>query len=341
MAHPDPIENFPEIFPRGTITVEGEPHTFVVQNYEDGTSHTKYVYGIDKAPVDRVETVTGTVRGSPYVFDKGVDYQVVDDDGDGEPDAIDWDVGGEQPDDNTEFEVTYVAESVISRYTDAHDDVLNETDVKVDEVIKSSQINNASGDDLDRIGEIFGDLGRRRGRTDTEYRVFLKSIVQSFKGRGTVPGIRFAVASGLALDADDIDIDEDFVNVEYQIILSEWTSHSGSVIEDLADLADPSGVELSGITYQIDEERVEFDDTVSITADVTFTDGVGANDTVSVDGSSVLTSDTMAVDDTVALNDSVVPTTDTVGMRDTVVLADARPVEWGTNWSDLYWSENS
>lgn len=80
-----------------TTTAVDEEHT-----YQDGTS----IYGLNRAPV-----VPGSVANvedeSGDQYEKGTDYEVVDDTGDGEPDAIDWSIGGATPDDGETFYVDY------------------------------------------------------------------------------------------------------------------------------------------------------------------------------------------------------------------------------------------
>jgi hypothetical protein len=170
---------------------------------------------------------------------EGTDYQVLNDS------TIDFGVGGDDPDPGTEFEVTYVCQPVIERYLGSHDAEVLVTDDRISDAIRSHQVSEASGSDLDRIGSLFGELGKRRGRTDPEYRTFLRSIVQSFKGRGTVPGLKFAIAAGVGTDPENIIIQEDFDEVGYSIRIENVdTSFIFGVIADLAQLADPSGVEL-------------------------------------------------------------------------------------------------
>lgn len=111
--------------------------------------------------------------------------------------------------------------------------------------------------DLDRIGAYFGQLGKRRGRSDNDYRAYLKSIVQSFSGRGTIDGIKFAVSSGFggAVDAEDIIIDEDFVKNEYDIEINDFGDTSDINVEtvnEMAELADPSGVKLRLLNFGFD-----------------------------------------------------------------------------------------
>lgn len=112
-------------------------------------------------------------------------------------------------------------------------------------VLASHRITEASGDDLDRIGRLYGTLGRRRGRGDGEYRRYLTSLVQTFRGRGTTQGIQFAVSAGVGADyVSDVEIEEHPEALEYSLRITEWASHSGIDVRYLSDLADPSGVEL-------------------------------------------------------------------------------------------------
>lgn len=282
------VDRLPTVVPRDIVREENEDHEFTVLNYEDGTSSTKYVYILDKAPISRVERVEGIVDGFEFTFVEGTDYTVIDDDGDGELDSIDFSIGGTDPDDNSVFHVTYVAESVISRYTDAHDDDLATVIVDLEQVIESHQIDSATGRNLDRIGSLFGELGRRRDRGDEEYRALLKSIVQSFKGRGTIPGMKFAIAVGIGTDPDNIEIREDFEQAGYEIVIDESveTDFVSSVVNDMAELADPSGVDLlSAPIIVLEGEDVIVDETGTRVVEEKL--GLGAN-VLTLDGESVL-----------------------------------------------------
>jgi len=143
-------------------------------------------------------------------------------------------------------------DSVFRRYVDAFDEeVEEEYEDAIIEIKLSRQIDNAEGDNLDRLGRLFGPIGRRRSRKDDEYRTYLRSIVPVFSGRGQKHAIRNAVAAALAIDVDDVTIDEDFENVEYTIVLTDWPDHAGTTIEDIADIADASGVRQSDTRYEI------------------------------------------------------------------------------------------
>jgi hypothetical protein len=287
MAFGNTIEQFPRQTPDSDIIVEDEAHEFVVLEYDDSTTSTQYTYVLDKAPVKDVRSVTGQYNGSTVEFTKGTDYQVIDDDADGDVDTIDWDVGGRQPDDNTEFEATYVCEPIISRYLESHDAEVDTTDAFINSAIVSHQVDKASGKNLNRIGALFGELGKRRGRSDPEYRTFLKSIVQSFSGRGTVPGLKFAIAAGVGTDPENVTISEDFTEVGYSIqIEGVDTSFLTGVISDLADLADPSGVELlAPPVVVLPAGEIEFETPGSQV--VSSTEGLGSG-TLTLDGDSQL-----------------------------------------------------
>ena len=294
--------HFPDVLPLGTVRTT-DTHTFTVIEHDDGSTTTEYVYQLDKAPIERVDDVTGIVQGQTQGFVEGDDFVVVDSNGDGELDAVDFSVGGRSPDANTQFEVTYVAESILSRYVDAHHKSATTLEPRLEELHNSHQIDNATKEDLDRIGALFGDLGKRRNRDDEEYRAFLKSIVQSFRGRGTKPGMRFAIAAGLGLDltkskyrdddgnidlSDYIIIEEDFEQVGYEIrIETDDTTFLSSAVNDMAELADPSGVALLSPPIIVLDGETALIATTQESTVVDETVGLGG-DLLTLDGSSTL-----------------------------------------------------
>jgi len=138
-------------------------------------------------------------------------------------------------------------EKKISKYVEAHQEEVDGYVDDITEIIKSRHVDEAETiDDLEQIGALFGELGRRRERDKEEYRTFLKSIVQSFQGRGTKPGMEFAVAAGINAEPKNVTIKEDFQNLEYTIQLDDVDDEFvSSAVNDMATLADPSGVELA------------------------------------------------------------------------------------------------
>lgn len=142
-------------------------------------------------------------------------------------------------------------DSTFAKYIRAHDEKFTAFDEDIIDVILSRQINNAKGTNLDRIGQIFGELGRRRGRSDTDYRNNLRSIVESFKGRGTKPGIKFALSGAVNTTPDEILIEEHFDTLENTVTITEWEAHNNDTIVTLFNLAKPSVVQLRyPIEYQ-------------------------------------------------------------------------------------------
>lgn len=137
-------------------------------------------------------------------------------------------------------------ETVFRRYVDSHGLEFGGLDAATRYVKKSHTLEEASGDDLDRIGALFGQLGARRGRSDSEYRAYLGSLVQSFNGRGSVQGLKFAIAAAVNTDESNIVIEEDFVNNSYEIEIQDVEAgFLSGVVNELAELADPSAVELA------------------------------------------------------------------------------------------------
>lgn len=119
----------------------------------------------------------------------------------------------------------------------------DELDEGLDAVLESLQVPNADDGALDELGKDHGRLGQRRGRSDSQYRAFLLSLVAAFDGRGTAPGIRTAIAAGVLADKSAIALVEDTDALEYEVVLSAWDAHQTGTIHELADLADPSVVQ--------------------------------------------------------------------------------------------------
>lgn len=134
-------------------------------------------------------------------------------------------------------------ESRLKIIVDALDDELRELEQDIDTVQDSLFVETADGQSLDLIGDDFGQIGERRGRDDQAYRQFLQSIVPAFNGRGTERDVEVAVAAGIAVDADNIDLIQDFDNQEYELVLHSWTAHESGTVRELSELADPAGVE--------------------------------------------------------------------------------------------------
>jgi len=87
-----------------TTTVVDEPHT-----YQTGTD----IYSLTRSPIV-ADSVTNVDDASGDTYTNGTDYDEVDDNNDGDQDAIDWSVGGATPDDGEQFEVDYEVDHDIS-----------------------------------------------------------------------------------------------------------------------------------------------------------------------------------------------------------------------------------
>ena len=96
------------------------------------------------------------------------------------------------------------------KYIDEHEKSLRKLESDLDKIKASWQIENAEGRELDELGKMFGRFGERRGRDDEDYRAYLKSIINSFSGRGTISDIKFALETSIMRDTTNIQINEIF-----------------------------------------------------------------------------------------------------------------------------------
>lgn len=218
--------------------------------------------------------------------------------------AIEWQTDGDKlPKVGTKFYTTYRAPSVISRYLDASEERLDNVEDAIQGVIEAKYIDTASGQELDEIGNLFGSLiGKRRGRTDDQYRVFLRSAIQSFTSRGTVNGIKLAVSAATDVPLEDITIDEDFEDNSYQVIVVAATPVTGSLLEEIAEVADPSGVNQERTRFTIPADEIQVDDSVETP------EGGEASDTTGIDDA--VTQKRTTASDTTGIDDA---TTSTIG----------------------------
>jgi len=253
IAESDTSVSLPEFFPQQNLVVEQEEHRFDVFDSDDGPK-SQTEYGLTKAPVDEIIRVTGSYDNSTIEFTNGIDYTLNE-----ENTAVVWNTDGRTPTAGTTFFVTYESDSILKRYLDASNDEIELTQDAIVDSINSKFIDTASGDNLDRIGNLFGEVvGDRREKTDKEYRAYLKSAVQSFVSRGTKDGIRLSVSSALGLPLEKIQIEEDFEESAYKIFFIPDTEIRTSTITEVADIADPSGIQYLGSIVGISTEGPEF-----------------------------------------------------------------------------------
>ena len=88
-----------------TVRVSGCVYTY---------DSTQQVYDLRCDNVVEVEEVRGTLNGDPHVFIEGTDYALVDTTEDDSFDSIDWSIGGDNPDDGTDFFVDYISSGNVS-----------------------------------------------------------------------------------------------------------------------------------------------------------------------------------------------------------------------------------
>ena len=88
-----------------TVIVKGCSYTY---------DSTQQVYDLRCDNIEEVKEVRGTLNGDPHVFVEGTDYELVDTTEDGNFDSIDWGIGGDEPDDGTDFFVDYISSGNVS-----------------------------------------------------------------------------------------------------------------------------------------------------------------------------------------------------------------------------------
>lgn len=264
------VTNLPEILQTGITRAD------VSYEFEDSRDE----YKIQKGPALRVFGVSS--RGTNYT--EGVDYDLIED-SNGNIKSIDWGIGGLSPNDGDLFTIDQEYESILARYAESHDEQMDLISDDFEEIVSIRQVDNASLDELDRIGALFGALGRRQERSDPDYRAYLKSVLSSFEGRGSRSGLKFAIAAAIDGSPDDITIVEDIENLSYTI---EIETIQGGVlsgaINDLAELADPSGVELEDAVILTEGEELVISGSSSTTTSAV---GLGGG-TLTLDGNSQL-----------------------------------------------------
>jgi hypothetical protein len=224
---------------------------------------------------------------------------------------------------NSRFYVTYRADSIISRYLDAHEDKLDDVNHALQEVINNKFVDSASAEALDELGKLFGPtIGKRRGRNDQQYRIYLKSVVQSFVSRGTVNGIKLAVSAATDIPIEDIEINEDFGQVQYEIQVQATTPVTVELLEEVAEIADPSGVDQVGTRFVTDPDEMEVNDQLSVTEGQQLFDDMAVADTTANFGFGTEGAifEDVVTDDGVIVNDNKFVTTDVFGSDDAVLI---------------------
>lgn len=161
---------------------------------------------------------------------------------------------------NSPVSVVESTESTFKRYVDAHGDELASIDSDIEYIMASGQVDRATGEDLNQLGRFFGPLGDRHGRTDAEYRNYLMSIVESFQGRGTRHGIKFAVAGGMGLDPSAVELIDHFDELENSLFIDGWGRHHTGRAKQMFQLSSPSVVRLrTPLKYNFGDDQLDLE----------------------------------------------------------------------------------
>lgn len=320
----------PDIFPLDEVIVDDEQHIYRVFEGDFGPLPEEE-YTLDKAPIKEIREVTGTIDGVESEFEKGTDYELSAD-----SERILW-LNGDRPDPGTTFYVTYRTESIISRYVESGEEELDTIQHVIEDAIEAKFLSSAEGIELDRIGSLFGPvIGKRRGRTDEQYRIYLESVVQSFISRGTVDGIKLAISAATDVPVADITIDEDFENNEYEVIVIPNTPVDVALLEEIAQIADPSGIQQILTRFPVFDEAGVADDAsftegITLPEDMAVSDsvanfgfgtegavfeGVSTDDANAVNANKFLSTEQMAGDDTSAIDPNLTTFNEDLGIAD-------------------------
>lgn len=250
----------------------------------------------------------------------------------------------------------------IVKFTNAFSEEIDDFGVTIEDSIQSHFIDQASGEQLDIIGKQYSPIGDRNGRSDSEYRQYLKALVPAFRFKGTVPGIRATVAAGLDIESglqtteseqdvfvselyeQDPDTIEEYT--KYDIELYDWTPHRVRTVDELAELSDASVSRLRRIEYYLDIETTEITDSINIQESEIIDDTTTTSDTVDTRKNEILwdTSDWGELRWAEESNSRFEFTqlsqeeSEQIGTADTIT-TDVVPVLWDTNnWGELHWN---
>lgn len=302
--------SLPSIFPQEEVKVKEEQHRYNVFEGQNGELEEKE-YVLKKAPIDEIVKVTGISEDKVTEFEKGTDYELGSD-----KEKIIWqDDPATRPDAGTLFYVTYYSESILSRYLEASEEELESVNEDIEKILSSKFVDKAEGDELDRLGELFGTLGKRNERTDTQYRIYLKSVVQSFISRGTQNGIKTAVSAATDVPVDDITINENFKENEYELVVIPNNPVSAQVIQNVADIADPSGINQIRTRFTPEEDITGVTDASSFKFGTDVSERLSLNDEVAKSLNDYF--EHVASDDDNAVNDGKNSILENQGIDDT------------------------
>ncbi len=205
-------------------------------------SDIKREYELELTPYTALDSVSVPVDGVEKTIDRGEGVDEVTRDGERRAIRFADDIQLHVGDTAT---VAYVSAPELKRYVDAYMDDIQSAIYDIVRIRGSHFVNVADGVALDFIGSMFGELGERRGRSDSDYRTFLRSIVRTFNGTGTRFDMRLVISGATRGDIEEIQITEDFERTGFTVQIREGADTQISpAINEVVEMARPSGVEL-------------------------------------------------------------------------------------------------
>jgi len=206
------------------------------------TDDTVREYDLQVTPYNAVDHVAVNDGGVPRELDVGNGVEEVT--RNGELRAIRFDANIDLREGDTAT-VYYLTNPTLQRYAGSYEDDLSSAMLGTSFVRTTRYVDSAEGQALDFIGSWFGEVGERRGRSDAEYRTFLRSIVRAFNGTGTRHDMRLVISGAVRGKIKDITIDEDFQKNGFRVTITEGDdAQISSAINEVVEMARPSGVEL-------------------------------------------------------------------------------------------------
>lgn len=237
------INRIPDYIAKDTIRfTDTFDFTYVSQ------STPKTVYGLEKAPFERLEDVTATIDGVERTLSIGSEVEARDSTGDGTTDSVAFIDSSAYPDEGTTVEVRYDAKSIANRYTGSFSDDLDTLGQTLNDIQTRRYIQTADGIHLDLIGASYGEIARRRKRGDDEYREFLLSLAEAISGNGTRSDIKFVASAFFRSDPGDVTVLEDLVDNEFSVVIDRTGNDlRPDGARETLNLAAPTGVTLDQV----------------------------------------------------------------------------------------------
>ncbi len=199
------------------------------------------------------------------------------------------------------------------------------------EVEEQKFVETATGEPLNKIGDLFG-LDRRQNETLDAFRVRVKAALRSQITTATVEEVRDIVALLLDADVEDVDVEEPFDRAQAQILLDvrdelDDVHISGSQFIDVVDSAVAAGVGVGILLTEEIEDTLAIEDTAHTRIEQTqqsyWNEGrwnLDHYDTLKVVLENEEHSVTLVVTDSTAVDDMLLVVSDTLVIEDAAVV---------------------